>query len=82
MATAFPNPILSERLYFLSRISTNEEAYLSLIDLQGKVVKSMKLKLEKDVQYIINIPEDIPTGEYIFRIKSEEYIVSEKLIIN
>ena len=78
----YPNPILSERLYFLSRISTNEEAYLSLIDLQGKVVKSMKLKLEKDVQYIINIPEDIPTGEYIFRIKSEEYIVSEKLIIN
>ena len=66
----------------LSRVNTNEEAYLSLIDLQGKVVKSMKLKLEKDVQYIIDIPEDIPTGEYIFRIKSEEYIVSEKLIIN
>ena len=78
----YPNPVLSERLYLLSRINTNEEAYLSLIDLQGKVVKSMKLKLEKDVQYIINIPEDIPTGEYIFRIASKKYLQNNKVIIS
>ena len=42
----------------------------------------MKLKLEASVQYFIPIPEEIPSGEYIFKIESKEYVIHEKIIIN
>lgn len=78
----FPNPVISDKIYLLSRINTKEDARISIIDLQGKEIKSMKLKLEASVQYFIPVPEEIPSGEYIFKIESKEYVIHEKIIIN
>ena len=78
----FPNPVISDKIYLLSRINTKEDARISIIDLQGKEIKSMKLKLGASVQYFIPVPEEIPSGEYIFKIESKEYVIHEKIIIN
>lgn len=78
----YPNPVVHDKVYLLSRITTNQDAQISIIDLQGKVIKSMTLKFEKDAQYFLDIPTEIPNGEYILKINSAEHNANEKLILS
>jgi len=78
----YPNPVVTDRIYLLSRITTEDKARISLIDLQGRQVKSFEQRLEEGLQYIIDLPQDIPVGEYIFRVESKGYLLNEKLVVN
>ncbi|HUN15953.1 MAG TPA: T9SS type A sorting domain-containing protein [Saprospiraceae bacterium] len=78
----YPNPVVNDRIYLLSRITTEDKARISLIDLQGRKLKSFEQRLEEGLQYIIDLPQDIPVGEYIFRVESKGYLLNEKLVVN
>ncbi len=60
-----PNLVRNE-LYLFSRISA-KNLHMQLINLQGKVLLQNKLSVESGVQYIIDIPSDIPSSSYLFR---------------
>lgn len=78
----YPNPVINDRIYLISRVSTEDKARISIIDLQGKLIKSMSLQLEEGVQYLIDLPQEIQAGEYIFRIESKAHLLNEKIVVN
>ena len=77
----YPNPVVNDRIYLISRVSTEDKARISIIDLQGKLIKSMSLQLEEGVQYLIDLPQEIQAGEYIFRIESKAHLLNEKIVV-
>lgn len=77
----YPNPIIGDQLFMLSRITSKQNFNWSIIDLQGRVMISNELKVDQGVQYLIPIPETIPNGDYIFSIGNGTFEQDEKIVI-
>ncbi len=77
----YPNPVSSDKILMLSRVTMTEDSYLIISDLQGKEIKKTKFKPEAGAQYIIEIPSEIPNGEYLLKVLGAKFQHSEKIII-
>lgn len=77
----YPNPIISSHLYLLSRIGDQSKVILELFDLSGKVLHTSHFNPQVGTQYFIEIPTDLPNGEYILKIQGKEFQQAEKIII-
>ncbi|MCC6815009.1 MAG: T9SS type A sorting domain-containing protein, partial [Saprospiraceae bacterium] len=79
--TIYPTLIHSDKLYVLSNVQSESSYNLQLTDLQGRIIKSTKLKAIEGIQYVLPVTEDIPNGEYILSITGIDFNQSEKIII-
>ena len=77
----YPNPSVSNHLYLLSRIGDHSIVTLELIDLSGKVLHTSDFNPQLGIQYFMEIPTDLPNGEYIFKIQGKEFQQAEKIVI-
>lgn len=77
----YPNPLVSSHLYLLSRIGDQSKVILELFDLSGKVLHTSHFNPQLGTQYFIEIPTDLPNGEYILKIQGKEFRQAEKIII-
>jgi len=77
----YPNPIVSSHLYLLSKIGDQSKVILELFDLSGKVLHTSHFNPQLGTQYFIEIPTDLPNGEYILKIQGKEFQQAEKIII-
>ncbi|MDQ3141764.1 MAG: T9SS type A sorting domain-containing protein [Bacteroidota bacterium] len=79
--TVYPNPIVSDHLYLLSRISDQSKFTLELIDLSGKVLHSTHFNPQQGTQYFMQLPSDLLGGEYVLKIQGKEYKQVEKIVV-
>ena len=77
----YPNPASSDHIYLQSRISSSQDYHLGIYNLQGKELKITRFRPQEGVQFILDLPLEIPNGEYILQISGTEFNQSEKLII-
>ncbi len=77
----YPNPSVSNHLYLLSRTGEQSKVTLELIDLSGKVLHTSHFNPQLGTQYFMEIPTDLPNGEYIFKIQGKEFQQAEKIVI-
>lgn len=77
----YPNPSVSSHLYLLSRIGDHSIVTLELFNLSGKVLHTSHFNPQHGTQYFIEIPTDLPNGEYILKIHGKEFQQAEKIII-
>ena len=61
-------------LYILSRINSEKKYLLSIKDLSGRSIKSTQFKPKEGVQYVLDIPKDIPNGEYVISIEGDVFL--------
>ncbi len=78
----YPNPTSSDHIYLQSRISSSQDIHIGIYNLQGKELKITKFRPQEGVQYILDLPQEIPNGEYILQIRGREFNQSEKLVIS
>ncbi|NOT37830.1 MAG: T9SS type A sorting domain-containing protein [Saprospiraceae bacterium] len=76
----YPNPILNDKLYILSFISSNNRYKLSLYDLQGKIIQETYFYPHEGMQYILERPNNLTRGEYILKVEGREFSQNEKII--
>ena len=50
-------------------------------NLSGKVLHTSHFNPQQGIQYFMEIPTDLPNGEYIFKIQGKEFQQAEKIII-
>ncbi|NOT37753.1 MAG: hypothetical protein HOP11_10290 [Saprospiraceae bacterium] len=76
----FPNPV-SERFFFLSRITNDEPLQMLMDNLKGELVQTYKFRAYEGHQYQVDLKEDIPSGLYNVTIVNAKGMVlfSEKL---
>jgi hypothetical protein len=77
----YPNPTVSNRLYFLSRISDQSKFNIELADLSGRVLHTSQFNPLQGTQYIMELPSELGNGEYILKIQGKEFLQSEKIVI-
>ena len=77
----YPNPIEGDYLYILSRINSEKKYLLSIKDLSGRSIKSTQFKPKEGVQYVLDIPKDIPNGEYVISIEGDVFL-SKKIVMS
>ncbi len=78
----YPNPTSSDHIYLQSRISSSQDFHIGIYNLQGKELKITKFRPQEGVQYILDLPQEVPNGEYILQIRGIEFNQSEKLVIS
>ncbi|HNM32148.1 MAG TPA: T9SS type A sorting domain-containing protein [Chitinophagales bacterium] len=71
----FPNPVLDKIQVEFSNINKYKDLKLFLVDLNGKIIKSIENNLEMDVY-------DVSTGLYYLKILCNEEFVTKQIIIN
>lgn len=79
---SYPNPITDNHLYLLSRINSSQDYKLSIVDLNGRILKSTHFRPQDGMQYMIELPEEIHNGVYILSVDGVEYSQSDKIIID
>jgi hypothetical protein len=67
----YPNPA-KEVLYFLSRVTKNDNYSIRICDLQGKEVYNYSFMPVQGKQYIMEFPNDVLAGNYRLRIHDEK----------
>ena len=75
-----PNPITSNYLYMLSHI-TQSRCRLSLCDMSGNVLLSRYQVIEKDVQYLIDVPSTIVNGQYFLKLEVQGRVFTRQFQI-
>ncbi|NOT37041.1 MAG: hypothetical protein HOP11_06665 [Saprospiraceae bacterium] len=76
----FPNPV-TERFFFLSRITVDEPLQMLIHNLQGELIQTYKFRAYEGHQYQLDLKEDIPSGLYNVTIVNAKGMVlfSEKM---
>ena len=59
----YPNPTVSDKIYILSRITSNEKHTLTLYDILGNEILKTEFLPQEGAQYFMHIPEKIKPGE-------------------
>jgi len=77
----YPNPIVSNHLYLLSRIGDQSKVILELFDLSGKILHTSHFNPQQGVQYFMELPSELLNGEYMLKIHGKEFQQKEKIII-
>ncbi len=77
----YPNPIVSDHIYIDSRINSKDQYILTLSDLSGKELHKSYFSPQQFVQYLIEIPASLISGEYVLRIRGKEYNQINKIVI-
>lgn len=77
----YPNPSTNSMIYILSQFSSSNNYHLELSDLTGKIIKNTKFQPTQGMQYLLNVDNSIPQGEYILRMIGKEFQQTEKIII-
>lgn len=77
----YPNPIVSDHIYIDSRINSKDQYILTLSDLSGKELHKAYFSPQQFVQYLIEIPASLISGEYVLRIRGKEYNQINKIVI-
>ncbi|MBK8483177.1 MAG: T9SS type A sorting domain-containing protein [Saprospiraceae bacterium] len=77
----YPNPIIGNQLYFLSRITKVDKCKFKLLDVNGQSFANCIFEANENAQYILQIPTTIPNGMYIVEITGKNFIQSEKIEI-
>ncbi|MBK6574397.1 MAG: T9SS type A sorting domain-containing protein [Saprospiraceae bacterium] len=77
----YPNPIVSNKLYILSKITAHSIFNLELSDLSGTVLHTSKFQPQQGAQYFMELPSEIPNGEYVLKIQGEEFSQVEKIVV-
>lgn len=80
MFKIYPNPIVNNNFYIFSPICNNNQYYLSLYDLHGRVIQQTRFKPKVGVQFILERPKNIIPGEYILKIEGKDFSQVEKII--
>jgi hypothetical protein len=77
----FPNPVQGSKMYMLSRLASLKEHKILLRDLQSRLIKSANILLTSGMQYIIDLPEDIPNGVYFISVEGPEINQTLKFVV-
>jgi hypothetical protein len=77
----FPNPFNGSTVIQFS-IPTRTQATLSLFDVLGREVRTLADgEIEAGTHSIMLYSDDLPSGVYIYRLKTSQFLASKKLII-
>ncbi|MEO6189755.1 MAG: T9SS type A sorting domain-containing protein [Saprospiraceae bacterium] len=68
----FPNPVVSKKFYFMSRIGSGESYQLQLYNLQGEWILTYPFKASRGTQYEVDLNSTINPGLYIVCIKNSK----------
>lgn len=78
----YPNPVLSNWIYLLSRVRTDESLQMRLINIEGEILMQRTIDPQEGVQYMIPFPEETIPGIYLFQLMDVQghLWLSERLI--
>jgi len=80
LVTIFPNPA-SDIVMMNFKIATAQVMTISMIDIQGKIVKSEVIEARSG-DITVTVPtSELPSGEYVLLIEGADFVVSECLLI-
>ncbi|NOT37898.1 MAG: T9SS type A sorting domain-containing protein [Saprospiraceae bacterium] len=77
----FPNPVVSKKFFFLSRIGSGETYQLKIFNLQGEVIQTYNFRPHVGTQDEVDLNASVASGLYIVNIINEigKVIASEKM---
>lgn len=76
----YPNPAVNQAAITVNGIS--QEAEISIMDIQGKIIKRIRNKPIDNNLYLSIDVSNLNKGIYIINIRSEKYSQTKKLIVN
>ena len=77
----FPNPFNGSTVIQFS-IPFRSEAHLTLFDVLGREVRTLTNgEVEAGPHSIVLYSDDLPSGVYVYRLKTPQYLTSKKLVI-
>ncbi|MFN8279491.1 MAG: T9SS type A sorting domain-containing protein [Saprospiraceae bacterium] len=67
----FPNPVVYNKFFFLSRIGTGESYRLRLYNLQGACILTYPFRTFEGAQYEVDLKNEVGAGYYVVQIQDE-----------
>lgn len=77
----YPNPIVSSYLCLLSNIGDPSKFNIEIKDLSGRTFHTTFFNPQQGSQYIMELPANLPNGEYILHIQGKGYSQAEKITV-
>ncbi len=75
----YPNPVMNDCINILSHVSENDESKIELMTIDGRLIKSTKFRPSEQMQYVLELDSDIPSGNYLIKINGRNYSQVEKI---
>jgi len=77
----YPNPVVSKKFFFLSRIGNGESYQLQIHNLQGELVQTYPFRAHLGTQYEVDINSSVSSGLYVVNVINDlgKEVASEKM---